>query len=53
MKKRKTNPPRLSLHPMKAEEALAAFIRADPAKVEKELREIRRKGGKGHALPKA
>ncbi len=53
MKKPKSKSPRLSLHPMKAEVALAAFMRADPAKIEKELRKIRRKGGKGRALLKA
>jgi hypothetical protein len=37
--------PRLSLYPLKAEEALAAFMRADPKKVEAGMQKLRRKKG--------
>lgn len=37
--------PTMSLYPLKAEEALAAFMRADPAKVREEMKKLRRKRG--------
>jgi hypothetical protein len=48
---RKHRAPRLSLYPLKAEEALAIFMRADPAKVREGMAKLRRKRGKPHALP--
>jgi hypothetical protein len=42
---KRPNAARLSLHPLKAEEALAAFMRADPAKVREEMKKLRRKRG--------
>jgi hypothetical protein len=51
---RKPRSPRLSLHPLKAEEALAAFMRADPQKVAEEMRQlVRRQRGRNRALSKA
>jgi hypothetical protein len=44
-KKAKHRLPRLSMHPLTPESALAAFMRADPAKVEAGIRKIRRKKG--------
>ena len=40
---RKRRPPRLSLHPLKAEEALRLFMQVDPGPVEKGLRKLARK----------
>ncbi len=37
--------PRVRLHPLKPEAALAAFMQVDPAKVEAGLRKLRRKKG--------
>lgn len=42
----------LSLHPMKAEEALRLFMQVDPAKVRAAWR-LRQKRGRNRALPKA
>jgi hypothetical protein len=53
MKSQKPCLPRLSLHPLKAEQALAAFMRADPAKVEAEMRKVHYRGGRKPALSKA
>ena len=44
--------PRLSLHPLKPEEALAAFMQVDPAKVKAGMQKLRQKRGKPSALPK-
>ena len=40
---REPRPRTLSLHPSKAEEALAAFMRADPKKLAEKMRRLRRK----------
>jgi len=42
----------LSLYPLKPEEALAAFMQVDPAKVKAGMRKLRQKRGKAAALPK-
>lgn len=52
MNKCKPRSQRVRLHPLKAEEALAAFMRADPAKVEAGMRKLGRKRGKLPALSK-
>ena len=53
--KPKKNPrvPRLSLHPLKPEAALALFMQVDPAKVEAGMRKVAKKRGRGRALSKA
>ena len=52
--KARRNTPRFTLHPLKAEEALAIFMRADPEKVAKKMRGLGRRGrGAPLALPKA
>ncbi len=43
---------RLSFHPLKPEEALAAFMQVDPAKVKAGMRKLRQKRGKAAALPR-
>jgi hypothetical protein len=45
-KKVKKRPEPLSLYPLKTEEALAAFMQVDPAKVEEGMEKLRRKRGK-------
>ena len=53
---RKTNAPRLkslSLHPLKAEEALRLFMQVDPAKVRAGVRRMRQKRSGKSALLKA
>lgn len=40
----------LSLHPLKAEEALRLFMQVDPAKVRAGTRRLRRKKGQAGAL---
>jgi len=43
--------PRLSMHPLTPEVALAAFMQVDPAKVKVGLRRMRQKRGNPSALP--
>ena len=38
--------PRLSFHPLKAEEALSLFMQVDPAKVKTRMKKMRQKRGK-------
>jgi hypothetical protein len=51
MNKSIPKPRLLSLYPLKAEEALAIFMRANPAKVREGMAKLRRKRGKPPALP--
>lgn len=48
---RKHRLPRLSMHPLTPEAALAAFMAVDPAPVQKALRRMRRQRGSKPALP--
>ena len=43
--------PRLSIYPLKPEEALRLFMQVDPAPVNTVMRKIRQKRGRASALP--
>jgi hypothetical protein len=43
----------ISLHPLKAEQALRLFMQVDPAKVEAGMRTLPHQGGRKPALSKA
>jgi len=50
-KNKKSRLPRLSMHPLAPEVALAAFMQVDPAPVKRALRRMRQKRGKSAASP--
>jgi hypothetical protein len=47
----KSRLPRLSLHPLKAEEALRLFMQIDPAKLKAKTKKLNQKRGKSTTLP--